>query len=106
MERTIPSTESEEVELYQRTYYSLLRSTANVNIRSLEEVHTGMNSLLHPGAREPKPDMSAFLYSIIRLPSIMPHIKLVVLGQNEEVFSKTGFGDVTEWQEVSVISKL
>jgi hypothetical protein len=105
MERTIPSTESEEVELYQRTYYSLLRSTANVNIRSLEEVHTGMNSLLHPGAREPKPDMSAFLYSIIRLPSIMPHIKLVVLGQNEEVFSKTDFGDVTEWQEVSALAR-
>ena len=27
MERTVPSTESEEIELYQRTYYSLLRTT-------------------------------------------------------------------------------
>ena len=63
MERTVPSTESEEVELYLRTYYSLLRSTAEVQIRTLEEVHAGMNSLMHPDARDPAPDMSAFLYT-------------------------------------------
>jgi hypothetical protein len=100
MERTVPTTESEEVELYTRTYYSLLRSTAEVKIRTLEEVHAGMNSLLHPGARDPRPDMSAFLYSILRLPTCMPQIKLVILGQNAEIFARAGLGDVREWEEV------
>ena len=51
MDRTVPRTGSEEVELYIRTYYSLLRSTTDVQIRSLEEVHTNMGSSLHPSAR-------------------------------------------------------
>jgi len=38
MERTVPQTASEEIELYQRTYYSLLRSTDEVPIRAVEEV--------------------------------------------------------------------
>jgi len=100
MERTVPSTASEEIELYQRTYYSLLRSTAEVQIRSLEEAHVGMNSLLHPDARKDKPDMSAMVYSILRLPKIMHHIQLVVLGQSPEIFNRLGFGDVESWQQV------
>ena len=100
MERTVPSTESEEVELYTRTYYSLLRSSAEVKIRTLEEVHAGTNSLLHPGAREYKSDMAAFIYSVLRLPDCMPDVKLVVLGQNAEVFAGTGLGDIRTWKEV------
>jgi hypothetical protein len=100
MERTVPSTASEEVELYLRTYYSLLRSTAEVKIRSLEEVHTGMRSLLHPGAREPRPDMEAFIYSVLRLPTCMPEIRMVVLGQSAKVFESAGFEDVGSWEEV------
>ncbi len=101
MERTVPSTASEEVELYLRTYYSLLRSTAEVQIRTLEEAHAGMNSLLHPAARDPKPDMSAFLYSILRLPDCMPAVRLVVMGQSIEVFTRSGYADVSAWEQVS-----
>jgi hypothetical protein len=100
MERTVPSTESEEVELYLRTYYSLLRSTAEVQIRTLEEVHTGMRSLLHPGARDPKPDMSAFIYSLFRLPPCMPDVRLVVLGQNTQTFARAGYRDIEIWEPV------
>ena len=100
MERTVPSTASEEIELYQRTYYSLLRSTAEVQIRTMEEAHVRMNSLLHPDARRDAPDMSALVYSILRLPSIMHNIQLVVLGQSSEIFERRGFGDVESWQQV------
>lgn len=100
MERTVPTTESEEVELYQRTYYSLLRSSAEVKIRTLEEVHAGTNSLLHPGAREAASDMAAFIYSILRLPPCMIETQLVVLGQTAEVFERAGFDDLQSWQEV------
>ncbi len=100
MERTVPTTESEEVELYTRTYYSLLRSTAEVKIRTLEEVHAGMNSLLHPAARDPKPDMSAFIYTLLRLPVCMPEVRLIILGQNPETFASAGWGDIRDWEEV------
>lgn len=100
MERTVPSTASEDIELYQRTYYSLLRSTAEVQIRTLEEAHARMNSLLHPEARETSPDLSAFVYSILRLPPIIHHVQLVVMGQSPKVFERRGFGNVETWQQV------
>ena len=102
MERTIPSTASEEVELYLRTYYSLLRSTAEVQIRTLEEVHAGMKSLLHPAAREQSPDMAAFIYSLLRLPRCIHQVQLVVLGQSTDVFSRMGgYVDIEEWEMVA-----
>lgn len=100
MERTIPTAESEEIELYERTYYSLLRSTAEVRIRTLEEVHAGMKSLLHPGARDTQADMPAFIYSLLRLPGRIMDAQLVVMGQSPDVFERAGFGDVTTWEEV------
>jgi hypothetical protein len=101
MERTVPYTASEEVELYLRTYYSLLRSTSDVQIRTFEEVHSGMNSLLHTGARDDKPDMSAFIYSLLRLPECIHNVKLCVLGQSTQVFITEGFGNIEGWEVVT-----
>jgi hypothetical protein len=101
MERTVPSTASEEVELYLRTYYSLLRSSADVQIQSFEEAHASVKSTLHPFARETTPDMSAFLYSLLRLPTCIHQVELVVLGQSTEVFSRAGFTDIESWEMVS-----
>lgn len=101
MERTVPSTASEEIELYLRTVYSLLRSTAEVQIRTLEETHGSMNSSLHPYAREESPDISALIYSSLRLPDCMPAVQIVVLGQSYTVFAQHGYQDVADWQLVS-----
>jgi len=100
MERTVPSTASEDIDLYQRTYYSLLRSTAEVQIRTLEEAHARMKSLLHAGAREPAPDLSAFIYCLLRLPLCMDMVELIVLGQSTSVFERRGFGNVESWMQV------
>jgi hypothetical protein len=100
MDRTVPSTASEEIELYLRTVYSLLRSTTDVQIRTLEEVHAGMNSSLHLNTRRPEPDTSAFIYSLLRLPDIMPEVRTIVLGQSPEVFKVHGFKDVEGWQQI------
>ena len=101
MDRTVPSATSEEIKLYRSTIYSLLRSSAEVQIRTLEEIHAGMNSLLHPGARGPRPDIPAFIYSALRLPDCMPAVRSVILGQNSEVFRRNGFSDIETWQSVS-----
>jgi len=101
MERTVPSTASEEIALYLRTIYSLLRSTAEVQIRSLEEVHANMQSSLHPDARKSSSDASAFIYSLLRLPDCMPDVRSVVLGQSAAVFRQHGYQDFEYWQQVS-----
>jgi hypothetical protein len=101
MERTVPTRASEEIDLYIRTIYSLLRSTTRVRIRTLEEVHAGMNSSLHPFARQDVPDISSLIYATLRLPSCMPDVKAVLLGQSATVFHQSGYKDIEDWQEVS-----
>jgi hypothetical protein len=101
MERTVPTRATEEIDLYIRTIYSLLRSTTPVRIRSLEEVHAGMNSSLHPHARDESPDVSSFIYSYLRLPEVMPEVKAVLLGQSESLFEQSGYSDIKEWTQVS-----
>lgn len=101
MDRTVPRTGSEEIELYIRTYYSLLRSTTEVQVRSLEEVHAGMGSSLHPRAQSPDPDMSALIYASLRLPSCVLVVERVILGQSLEVFAQHGLADVEAWEPVA-----
>lgn len=105
MERTVPRTASEEVDLYVRTLYSLLRSTTDVQLRTLEEVHAGMNSLLHTQARAAVPDMSALLYSLLRLPPVILRVQSVLLGQSAEVFNRHGFSEIETWQPVSAAAR-
>jgi hypothetical protein len=101
MERTVPSTASEEIELYLKTIYSLLRSTSEVQIRTLEEAHAGTDSSLHLDAREYWPDASAFIYASLRLPDCISDVTSVVLGQTNKVFEQHGYEDVADWQPVS-----
>ncbi len=98
MERTVPSTGSEEIELYQRTYYSLLRTTDEIQIRSLVESHTRIGSALHPKAGEPEIDVDALIYASLRLPLVIIRVRLVVMSPSEQAFQKGGYPDVARWQ--------
>lgn len=91
MIRTMPVVQSEEIELYIRTYYSLLRSSAPIRIRSLEETHAAMNSSLHQLADSPEIDMSALVYAALRLPECVVEARLVILGQMDDVFQRDGY---------------
>ncbi len=101
MDRTVPSSGNEEIKLYLRTYYSLLRSSRAVQIKTLIEAHRLMHSALHVKANEMVPDMAAFIYALLRMPDCLGKIELVLMGQSEHVFSQHGFTDVEQWQEVS-----
>ena len=59
---------SDEVELYVRTYTTLLRSSGETQLRVLEPSHMAMGSSLHPLAASEELDLGAFLYAIRRLP--------------------------------------
>jgi hypothetical protein len=89
---------SDEVELYQRTYTTLLRSSGETHLRVLESSHRAMGSSLHPLADSDEPDLGAFLYSIRRLPDGIVGADLVVMGQDLEVFADNGL-DIRAWQE-------
>jgi len=90
---------SDEVELYQRTYNTLLRSSGETHLRVLEPAHRAIGSSLHPLADSDDPDLGAFLYAIRRMPdSVADHAELVILGQEREVFAKNGIS-IDEWEE-------
>jgi hypothetical protein len=100
MIRTVPETTGEGIELYIRTYYSLLRSSGDVRIRSLEETHEGMRSSLHLGAEQEAFDAGAFIYAALRLPDCIFEARRVVMGQSEDVFTHGGLRDIGEWKRV------
>lgn len=97
MDRATPGTVNEEIELYMRTYYSLLRSSGEVEVRSLEETHSGMNASLHQRADASELDLAAFVYCALRLPLCITQVRLVLLGQSAEVFSRGGFPNIEQW---------
>jgi hypothetical protein len=105
MDRTIPSRRSDELALYIRTYYSLLRSTEEVQIKTLIEAHTRINSALHVGAKDPSPDMAAFIYVLLRMPACLTKARLVVMGQSEQVFADHGYLDVESWEAVNALGR-
>jgi hypothetical protein len=105
MIRTVPETTGEGIELYIRTYYSLLRSSGDVRIRSLEETHEGTNSSLHLKAEAPEFDAGAFIYSALRLPAVMHRVKRVVMAQGEDVFVRGGLKDVEAWQRADAAAR-
>jgi len=99
VDRQAPRVQSDELDLYIRTYYSLLRSSGDVRVRAFEEAHLYSRSSLHSGAMSVDPDLAAFAYSAARLPDCMPQIRRVVLGQSPAQFEKARF-PVGLWQAV------
>ncbi len=93
-----------DVELYIRTYNTLLRSSGEVSLKALVQAHYNIDSSLHPDARSPYPDMSAFIYSVLRLPAAIINCNLVLLGQSEEVFLQHGF-HVDTWEGVTASAR-
>jgi hypothetical protein len=101
MKRRVPTAGADNITLYMRTYYSLLRTTQEVQIRTLEGTHTQLCPALHAKAAEEVPDISALVYSGMRLPFCISDVRLIVMGQTEEIFRDRGYHDVESWQPVS-----
>jgi hypothetical protein len=91
---------SDEVELYHRTYTTLLRSSGETLLRVLEPSHRSMNSSLHPLAATSDIDLGAFLYAMHRLPAGIWQTAVIVMGQEAQVFERAGVGRIEEWEPV------
>ncbi|MGI8847402.1 MAG: DUF6909 family protein [Candidatus Dormibacteria bacterium] len=92
---------AEAVEVYHRTYTTLLRSSGDTKLKVLEASHKATGSSLHAYAASHQPDLGAFLYAIRRLPDSIRHAERVVMGQSAEVFARAGYADLTAWTELS-----
>jgi hypothetical protein len=88
------------VELYQRTYSTLLRSSGETRLRVLEPSHRAMESSLHPLAGRDELDLGAFLYAIRRLPAGIVRARRIVMGQDPAQFARSGIGPLEEWEPV------
>jgi len=89
------------VEVYHRTYTTILRSSGETQLRVFEHSHKAMGSSLHPLAGSAEIDLGAFLYAIRRLPGAIFSARIVVMGQSAEVFAQRGYRPFSEWTEVS-----
>lgn len=90
-----------EVDLYVRTYNTLLQSSGAISVSSFEPAHFTAASSLHAGALEREPDLNAFIYSTQRLPSCMVHVTSIVLGQSARGLAKGGYRHLHQWEIVS-----
>ncbi|CAN5772437.1 hypothetical protein BH23CHL5_BH23CHL5_14460 [soil metagenome] len=86
-----------EVDLYVRTYTTLLQSSGAVGVSSFEPAHLTAAPSLHDGASEPEPDLNALIYSVQRLPGCILDVNEIVLGQSAEAFGQAGYGDTATW---------
>ena len=96
---------SEEVELYQRTYTTLLRSSGETRLRILESGHKAMQSSLHPLAGSEELDLGAFLYATQRLPIAIARARVVIMGQEAELFERAGIGPLHEWATLEAAAR-
>jgi hypothetical protein len=93
-----------EVEMYIRTFHTLLRSSGEVGLKALVQAHYNIDSSLHPEARSSKPDLSAFIYSVLRLPDAVLNCNRILLGQADDVFQQQGY-DVDQWVAVTASAR-
>src|SRR6266704_5425620 len=93
-------TGKQAVELYVRTYTTMLQSSGDIKVDSLVHAHLAMGSVLHPLAAEPQVDMGALLYAIRRLPTAIVPSRRVVMGQSPQGFRAVIGADILSWQAV------
>jgi len=91
----------ESIDLHVRTYRSALKSNLEVTVHSLTNSHLKMESILHQYGNYPnRLDVSAFVYSLLRLPKEVDKTKKIIMGQNPTVFADAGYPHVTKWVKI------
>ncbi len=98
LETPITGPAKREVDLYVRTYTTLLQSSGAISVSSLEPAHIMAAASLHAGATETAPDMNAFMYSTQRLPACIVNVRRIVLAQSRHDFNRAGLSRLDHWE--------
>lgn len=88
------------VEMYVRTYSTLLESSGEIRLDSLIPAHVGMGSALHALAGDARVDMGALIYAARRLPLAISRCRHVMLGQSAIGFRAALGADILGWTPV------
>lgn len=92
----------ESISLHVRSYRSALKSSLEITVNSLTNSHIKMDSILHPYGDNPEVvDVSALVYTLLRVPKSLDKTKLVVMGQSPDVFATAGYENITSWHKCS-----
>jgi hypothetical protein len=89
------------INLFVRTYTTILRTHGDVPVRAFEAAHQGVGSSLHPRADSDQPDAGAFIYAVQRLPACIAQVERVVLAQLPEQIASEIEGGTDDWEQVS-----
>jgi hypothetical protein len=94
------------IESYIQKIHSALAGTGTLRISSFVNDHVRAQPILHPRARSKHTDMSALLYSILRLPMEIFSSRALILGQSDRIFQKAGV-EVTAagWVDAHAIAR-
>src|SRR5262249_55195511 len=88
------------VELYVRTYTTMLQSSGDLKVESLVRAHLGRGWVPHPLAAQPQSDMGALLYAIRRLPAAIMRCRHLFMGQSPQGFRAVLGHDILGWEAV------
>src|ERR1700730_2440439 len=89
------------VELYVRTYTTMLQSSGDIKIDSLAHAHLALGSVLHPRPAEPQVDRGALLSAVRRPPNAIVRCRRVLMGQSPQGFKAVFGTDILSWQAVN-----
>src|SRR5919198_4986572 len=70
-----PAARRDEVELYVRTYSTVLRSSGEARLRAFEPAHRNVDPSLHTGAASTAVDAGALIYAVNRLPAVISAVE-------------------------------
>ena len=90
----------DDVELYVRTYSTVLRTSGEVHLRAFQRAHVNVCPSLHAGAGRDEPDAGALIYAANRLPAEIARVERVVLGQLPEHFEQGLGAKLDRWTPV------
>jgi hypothetical protein len=91
----------DDVDLYVRTYTTVLRTSGEVHLRAFERAHLNTRPSLHEDANREEVDTGALIYAVNRLPAVMSAVERVVLGQLPEHFAQ-GIGAAVDVEWIPV----
>ncbi len=79
------------LDMYVQKLTSAFGGVGSLKTSNFVDDHIRAAPILHPLCEDIKPDISALVYSILRLPPEIVTITQFVLGQSDEVFMQAGF---------------
>ncbi|MGH7609913.1 MAG: DUF6909 family protein [Candidatus Dormibacteria bacterium] len=95
-----PDPGQEQVELYVRTYRTVLRSSGEIRLQVLERAHLSMESALHLLGGQELLDSGALLYALHRLPPVVLELEHVRMGQAPDRLLRSAASQPGDWRPV------